>query len=82
MNDPIRGCDVYKNIGCAHIDGFLCDYPNCSILKEYKMNQRIQDLTNKELQEIIDLYGPITEHNTIAKIIVDLYQEELNERTN
>jgi 16S rRNA C1402 N4-methylase RsmH len=46
------------------------------------MNERIQDLTNKELQEIIDLYGPITEHNTIAKIIVNLYQEELNERTN
>jgi hypothetical protein len=45
------------------------------------MTQRIQDLTNKELQEIIDLYVPITEHNTIAKIIVDLYQKELNERT-
>ena len=49
---------------------------------EIKMNERIQDLTNKELQEIIDLYGPITEHNTMAKIIVDIYQKELNERTN
>ena len=46
------------------------------------MTQRIQDLTNEELQEIINLYGPITEHNTLAKIIVDLYQKELNERTN
>lgn len=44
------------------------------------MTQRIQDLTNEELQEIIDLYGPITEHNTMAKIIVELYQKELDER--
>jgi len=35
MNDPVRGCDVYKNIGCSHVDGFLCDYPDCSILKKY-----------------------------------------------
>ena len=37
MNDPVKGCDVYRNIGCSHVDGFLCDYPDCSILKEYKM---------------------------------------------
>jgi hypothetical protein len=44
MKDPVRGCDVYKNIGCAHVDGFLCDYPNCSILKDYKMKERIKEL--------------------------------------
>jgi len=44
MNDPVKGCDVYKNIGCAHVDGFLCDYPNCSILKDYRMNERIKEL--------------------------------------
>ena len=44
------------------------------------MSIQIQDLTNEELQETIDLYRPITEHNTMAKIIVDLYQKELNER--
>jgi hypothetical protein len=47
MNDPVKGCDVYKNIGCAHVDGFLCDYPNCSILKEYKMNERIKQLAEQ-----------------------------------
>ena len=47
MNDPIKGCDVYKNIGCAHVDGFLCDYPNCSILKDYKMNERILELAGR-----------------------------------
>ena len=33
-NDPIR-CKVYQDKGCAHIDGLLCDYPGCQILKDY-----------------------------------------------
>lgn len=45
------------------------------------MNERIQDLTNEELQEVIDLYKTL-EGNTIAEIIVKLYEKELNERTN
>jgi hypothetical protein len=44
INDPVKGCDVYKDIGCTHVDGFLCDYPNCSILKDYRMNERIKEL--------------------------------------
>jgi hypothetical protein len=46
------------------------------------MTDKIQDLTKKELQETIDLYSPVKEHNTIAKIIVDIYQKELDERAN
>lgn len=38
--DPVKACDLYKNIGCTHVDGFLCDYPDCSMLKEYKMNEK------------------------------------------
>lgn len=33
-NDPIVNCEVYKdnkNGSCMHVDGILCDYPNCSI---------------------------------------------------
>lgn len=37
MNDPIKHCPVYKDHGCAHVDGYLCDYPNCSIVKRYTM---------------------------------------------
>lgn len=35
-NDPVRGCDVFKEEGCAHVDGFLCDYPDCEILRDYR----------------------------------------------
>jgi flagellar motility protein MotE (MotC chaperone) len=45
------------------------------------MNERIQDLTNEELQKVIDSYKTL-EGNTIAEIIVKLYEKELNERTN
>jgi len=34
-NDPVRKCSLYRNEGCAHVDGLLCDYPECSMLKEY-----------------------------------------------
>lgn len=34
--DPVKGCDLYKEKGCSHVDGYLCDYPDCSMLKEYK----------------------------------------------
>ena len=42
---------------------------------------KIQDLTNEELQSVIESYSSVEEHNTIAKIIVELYQKELDERT-
>jgi hypothetical protein len=44
------------------------------------MSIQIQDLTNEELQEAIDLYQPAMEHNIILQQIVYLYQKELNER--
>ena len=33
--DPVYHCQIYKEQGCAHVDGFLCDFPKCSMLKEY-----------------------------------------------
>ena len=34
-NDPVYGCKVYKDLGCSHVDGLLCDFPNCSINNKY-----------------------------------------------
>ena len=34
-NDPVLHCELYKDKGCAHVDGMLCDYPDCSMNKEY-----------------------------------------------
>lgn len=35
-NDPIKQCEVYKQIHCSHVDGYLCDMKTCSILKDFK----------------------------------------------
>jgi hypothetical protein len=34
--NPVRSCEVYKEINCSHVDGMLCDYPECQILKDYR----------------------------------------------
>ncbi len=38
-NDPLFHCSVYKDGGCAHVDGFLCDFPDCTIYKDYIQNK-------------------------------------------
>ena len=30
-NDPVCHCQVYKTVGCAHVDGMLCDMRTCDI---------------------------------------------------
>lgn len=32
--DPID-CEVYREEGCAHVDGPLCPYPSCEIRHSY-----------------------------------------------
>ncbi len=29
--DPVRHCKVFKLVGCAHVDGPLCDMRTCTI---------------------------------------------------
>lgn len=38
-NGPVYSCEMYrdKSVGsCSHVDGWLCDFPKCSMLVEYK----------------------------------------------
>lgn len=35
-------CDLYRNEGCSHFDSLLCDYPECSMLKEYRAKLKKQ----------------------------------------
>lgn len=53
-NDPVRKCRLYKEQGCCHVDGFLCDFPDCSMNKEY-INERhaaISDGTKKSSRDL------------------------------
>ncbi len=35
--DPMYICDLYKDKGCVHLDGFLCNLETCKELKEYRI---------------------------------------------
>lgn len=34
-NDPVQHCELYRDKGCSHVDGILCNYPYCTLNKEY-----------------------------------------------
>lgn len=33
--NPVKDCTLYKEEGCAHVDGMLCDFPKCCMYREY-----------------------------------------------
>lgn len=42
-NDPVLSCDLYRDKeagSCAHVDGFLCDFPDCKMLKAYRDKEK------------------------------------------
>ena len=34
-NDPMYHCEMYLDEDCPHVDGPLCDFPKCEMLKHY-----------------------------------------------
>jgi hypothetical protein len=34
-SDAFYHCPVWKNEGCSHVDGLICNFPNCTTLHEY-----------------------------------------------
>lgn len=34
-NDPVDKCALYVYDGCSHVDGILCDFPDCSMNKNH-----------------------------------------------
>jgi hypothetical protein len=35
-NDPVQNCELYRDEGCSHVDGYLCDFPQCKMLRNYR----------------------------------------------
>lgn len=45
--DPVHSCDLYRDKeagSCAHVDGPLCDFPECSILADYRLQKENDDV--------------------------------------
>lgn len=39
MGDPVKYCPVYTEDFCSHVDGPLCNYPFCSVMRNYKLKK-------------------------------------------
>lgn len=35
IQDPVKNCKLYKDKGCSHVDGMLCDFPHCKMNKDH-----------------------------------------------
>lgn len=45
--DPVRKCLLYRNEGCSHVDGYLCDFHTCKMRKDY-IDKYCMDLTSPQ----------------------------------
>lgn len=52
MKDPVKDCLVYKQIGCSHVDGYLCNFEECDIREKYEDNIRTSNITKKTFKTI------------------------------
>ena len=46
-NDPVYSCELYRDKqsgSCVHVDGPMCDFPNCTMRAEY-LQQREEGMT-------------------------------------
>ena len=39
LSDPVRYCEVYRDIGCTHVDGYLCDMRTCDIRQKFLLEK-------------------------------------------
>lgn len=37
MEDPVKCCVLYKDFGCCHVDGYLCEPDTCPMKLEYEV---------------------------------------------
>ena len=42
--DPLKKCYLYKEEGCSHVDGFLCNVDTCKERLEHELFKLEQEL--------------------------------------
>lgn len=54
-NDPVKHCNVYKRVGCSHVDGPLCNMKSCDIVvKEYSGSNSVTIVKPRLVVSTID----------------------------
>lgn len=57
-DDPYYACEVYKDIGCAHLDGRFCCMDTCGILHNHRMKKSQAD-GDQWPPEVIEKYKDV-----------------------
>ena len=57
-DDPVYSCELYTELGCSHVDGPLCDFPQCSMLSNHKESKhgftiKDDEQFHEELKELM-----------------------------
>ena len=47
--DPVKHCQVYRAVGCAHVDGPLCDMRTCDVDVIVQFRPKFQRIVNNEV---------------------------------
>ena len=55
-NDPVKKCDLYKDKGCVHVDGLLCDFPDCAMNEYYLKEKNHMKASELMLGNIIERF--------------------------
>ncbi len=74
--DPVYRCAVYKTVGCAHVDGPLCDMATCTIA----VNVNIRPNNIEEVPDAsspTDAEGRVPCHDAFAAF-VELHEQLRN----
>ena len=66
--DPVKSCGVYRNEGCAHVDGQLCDYDKCKDRIEYEL---------MVLEDQLDIPDTLRYHRLLRKRLMNVGGKEL-----
>lgn len=67
LTGPARSCKLYKEQGCSHVDGYLCDFPTCLMLKKYEQSSILTILEQKDVGAEYE--------QVLLKNLDDLYEE-------
>lgn len=77
--DPVYRCAVYKTVGCAHVDGPLCDLTTCTIEVKAVIRpngiEHVTDTSSELKQKQEDLEKRLFDHEGLDKIIREANKE-------
>lgn len=75
MRDPLKECEIYKQESCSHVDGLLCNFPDCTSLKNMNMEKQIAYVIIEYFGQYEDSYQNIY-GVTLSKVKAEILKAE------